>query len=301
MFSVIIVDYNSINKTIEYIKDLQLHCNHEKLDFIIVENGDEEIAKKKIGFPYKKKIIINNYKALYYESHCLKFTITFPNDNLGYAKGNNFGFYIEKKLFNNRYLLISNNDLAFNKSLDLRHVTEIFESNKEIGIIGPEIVGTDGIRQSPYVIEKPADRLIFYYWKSVLNFKNINDVDFTLRKGYCDYVSGSFVFIRAEAFNVIGGYDPRTFLYGEEIILSARMKEKKYMTYFTSELRIIHNHSQIVRSNLKTLSILKYGFQSSKYYYRKYNKVSKTLITIANINFLVFQFLYRVKHGIKGN
>lgn len=306
MFSVIIVDFNSIKRTIKYIKSLQSHCKEYKFSFIVVENGDENITKKEVAYLYKEKRFIEGYDVFLYKSYDLEFNIVFPKSNLGYAKGNNLGFKVERKLYNSDYLLVSNNDIVFSSLLDFNKIKEIFESNSKIGIIGPEVVGINGKRQSPYMIEKPIDRLILYYWKSMLNFKNINDMDFSINEGYCDYVAGSFVFIRSEAFEAVGGYDSETFLYGEEIILSTKMRIEGYETYFTNKFRVIHNHQFEAtnkvndQSRSSTISVLKYGFDSAKYYYRKYDKVSKLMICFANINFSAFQTLYYIAHKLKG-
>ena len=87
MVSMIIVDYKSMDKTIEYIKECV--WNIEGLNhFVIVDNGSE--------VPFKPRKITVEGKEVYVVSF---------GENGGYAKGNNLGAKTAKEIWNDDYYI----------------------------------------------------------------------------------------------------------------------------------------------------------------------------------------------------
>lgn len=299
MFSLITVDYNSIETTVKYIKDFNDSILNSKVNYIVVENGDK--ARTQYSISEQNWISISELRVdgntvFVYMKDKLIIYVIYALENLGYGRGNNLGATISKALFDDIYYLFSNNDIDIEGKLDLSIIDTIFKINSDVGIIGPSIMDLEGRAQSPFKYSSAIDRLIFYYWKSVLKIENIHNVDFMSREGTCDFVSGSFVFVRKEAFESILGYDENIFLYGEEIILSTRMKLSGFRTYYTDKISVIHNHSQIVKSYFSVLNMLELYNTSTYYYYKTYEKTSKFILLLAKVNFLIFKGLYLMKH-----
>jgi len=97
MVSMIIVDYKSMDKTIEYIKECV--WNIEGLDhFVIVDNASD------IPFGPRKTVVEG--KEVY---------IVASGENGGYAKGNNLGAKIAKSRSNDDYYNFSKNYLKLSK------------------------------------------------------------------------------------------------------------------------------------------------------------------------------------------
>lgn len=55
-----------------------------------------------------------------------------------------------------------------------------------------------------------------------------------------NYVQGSFMFINADKFNIVGGFDNNIFLYYEETDLSKRLEKNGGTSYLIPEAKYIH-------------------------------------------------------------
>ncbi len=103
--SVIIIDFNSAGKTLKYIKDFRKFsrlrlphfvivdnsCNPENLNILLEGNFREEVTDLNEGLYWDKTNQVVVYAA---------------KSNEGFAKGNNIGFHIAKKLYNDSIALL---------------------------------------------------------------------------------------------------------------------------------------------------------------------------------------------------
>ncbi|MDQ0974609.1 N-acetylglucosaminyl-diphospho-decaprenol L-rhamnosyltransferase [Neobacillus niacini] len=300
MYSLIIVDYNTVEKTIEYIRQCKQKLFHEDgIHTIIIENGDqanaEDLLKSEFG---KAKTYYSNsakISVLTFENNEIMFCRT--GKNLGYAKGNNLGVVLATEFYEDSYYILSNNDLIIEEKLDLVNITKLFDSMANCAVIGPKIISPQGQCQSPHKVKSAVSRLILYYWNMLLKIP-YSDVDYTNESKNCCWVTGCFMFIRANAFKNAGMFDENTFLYAEEIILSERLVKCGYTTYFLDDLTIIHDHGQTVKKAMSALKGIECSFESNLYYYEEYKKCSRIVLTLAKINFLLFKKIFLIRHRI---
>ena len=305
--SLIIIDYKSAAQTFACIEHFQKMCSTKRtVNYVIVDNTiNNEIKESSLYSDFYKEKNIQEYEGHnvsigYYKD--IEVAICFSNENLGYAKGNNLGFSIAEHLFGNEYVIFSNNDLVFEEGLDVDILLDSF-CNENISVVGPDITDLSGkIHQSPYqYMTFWQDTVINYYhmihgklapaWKT--------NVAYNGESGICDWLSGCFMVVKASDFSKIGGFDPGTFLYGEEIILSERLKNiGKYM-WFNNDVRIIHNHSTVVRKKYSEVERLRMNYKSSIYYYSKYKEIQKYKIFVSRVLFELFIPLYLIKLSIK--
>ena len=305
MLSVIIVDFRSIDRTIDYIRELETKiCVSSKIHVIIVDmysEMDSSVAKLVHRFGEKKTSLLGK-KIFQFSDDNADVVYVFGGGNLGYARGNNLGVRIGECLFNDDYLLISNNDIILQTPLNFSEIESIFISDGSIGVIGPQIVGKDGKPQSPCKYFSPLKGLIFRYWlyAGLSRFLGTDlDLDYSDENKFCYRVMGSFMFIRKKAFKEVCGFDENTFLYYEEPILSERMMRKGYKTYFHNGYTVMHNHGNTTKKIADKLILLKYEFSAGLHYYKRYRKSSPFIIVLAKINFAVFEIVFFLKKLIK--
>jgi GT2 family glycosyltransferase len=79
-----------------------------------------------------------------------------------------------------------------------------------------------------------------------------------------DWVSGSCVLVRREAFNEIGGFDERYFLYWEDADLCRRLRNAGWSIRFRPDARVVHVGARSSRT-VKPLAIR--AFHRSAYLY----------------------------------
>lgn len=317
LFSLILVDYNSLKETIEYVLSCKTGLGtYGASHIVIVENGNFVGTLEKLSKCFGEYEICsvadieqsiykfsNNFQEIYYCS---------SEANLGYAKGNNLGIHIAKSIWNDPYYIVSNNDLVFKEAIDLSIVDRIFRENTSIGVIGPSIVTPNGELQSPRRWQSAAQRLIFNYWLSAFGGifgketrkkiwdKYANDTIKEAPSGMFAWVSGCFMIIRAAAFHDAGMFDENTFLYAEEMILSKRMEAAGYRIYYCKELEVIHNHAQTTKKALAAFRMVEIDFYANLYFYKYYANTSGVILFCAEISFKLLKLCINIKNALRG-
>ena len=85
-----------------------------------------------------------------------------------------------------------------------------------------------------------------------------------------EVLSGACLFAGKDKFRAIDGYDPNTFLYNEENILYKRFSAIGLKSYVLTHYRLIHLGASSTKKS-PSLSIMKAGIDSGRYYVRMYS------------------------------
>lgn len=308
MYSLILVDFNTIDITTEYLARCRKALGVRGASHaIIVENGSNDGIPEKLESLYgtpKLCPVEGVEQAVYcYETADQKILYCHSGENMGYARGNNLGIRIAKAVFDDPYYIVSNNDLVFPKAVDLQLGDQIFRDHPEIGIIGPRITTPAGEFQSPNQFESAFRRLFAFYWKPLTRlwkklFCRKAAASGPAKSGPCDWVSGCFMLLRAEAMEKAGMFDGNTFLYAEELILSRRMTANNYCTWYCDELHVVHQHAQTTKKALSALRAKDINFQSIHYYYKTYTNTSGFVLLLARVNYWIHRSVFWCAHKL---
>lgn len=315
MYSLILVDYNSLEKTIEYAKLCLRHMGVEGAGHVvIVENGTPEdpLARmaQEFGTFQDKQVPGLEQTVHYFQSGAQEIYYCDSGSNLGYAKGNNLGAKIADHFWQDEFYIISNNDLVFEQDPDLTLVNQIFAGDPSIGVIGPGVITPAGERQSPRRWQSAFHRLIGNYWTYVLGVflgsrvsqymwdHYRNDTIQNANSGICAWVSGCFMFVRAKAFHQAGMFDEHTFLYGEEMILSKRLEAQGYHVFYCGEVNVVHKHAQTTKKAISSFRNTQIDFEANYYFYKTYQHTSPIMLWLARVSFVTFKALITLKHKI---
>lgn len=318
MISIIVVDYKSIEKTLQYLRNAyEGMLDSESLHGIIVDNNygstkGLEILQNTILTPIEKICIdksLTQIEGSYVDSVYMcefygrKLVYIHSLENLGYGKGNNLGAQIGSLLFSDKYYIFSNNDIRFLEKFSIAQLIKPFRTEKNIAVIGPKIIDRNGVQQNPRK-HKSAFEVLFIYYDSLLlpkklqNEKYSSDVDITHKSKVCSWVSGSFMAVDAMKFWECGGFDPHTFLYAEELILAKKMEEHQYCMYYLNKMTLVHEHGQTVNNTMSIIESIRTSFKALLYYYETYKKLSPLVSILARGHFQVFCMLFALKKGI---
>ncbi len=253
--AIITINYNSSRFTIDCVTNL-LEKTDPKLNLhvVIVDNNSTS----------------EDYAQLSALQGLDRVSIVRSKVNYGYAGGNMYGV----QFANAKYYFFLNNDcLLLNDCASI--LFNFCEQNPYIGLCSPQLYN-----------EEHQPTPCFDYFPDILSkFLGTGVFRITRRKYFhprkkipntpikVDVLSGSHLFIRAEAFNKAGGFDTTFFLYCEEEDIAARLHKLGYDTYLVPEAHNLHFGGG---STEKSLAIQKEFIISYLYFYRKHYGFIKT-------------------------
>ncbi|MFH1852489.1 MAG: glycosyltransferase [Candidatus Neomarinimicrobiota bacterium] len=153
------------------------------------------------------------------------------------------------------YFLILNPDTIIQEST-IAVLVDYLETNPTVGMIGPKILTADGSLQPACKRSFPSlgvalpkalglNRLFpRSQWANRYNLTYL-DPDQVHR---VDAISGSCMFIRADLFRTLDGFDERFFMFGEDLDLCYRVNEAGYEVHYVPATQIIHYQGESVKS-----------------------------------------------------
>ena len=220
------MDYSKITVVINTFKseDKIYNCLdsiNSNIKVIIIENSENVEFKKDI----EKK---------YSNSKCY-----LSGENLGYAKGNNFGL----KKVETKYAVILNPDALLEEET-VKNFLISAEKIKDFAIMGPA-------KQDEFQKE-----------------------DNNLDKGQVfqvDYLKGFAMFLNLEQFKQIGFFDDNFFIYLEEIDLCKRLRKANKKIYLDKNIIVNHlggsSHNQLINFEMELSR--NWHWMWSKFYFNK--------------------------------
>lgn len=272
---IVIVSYHNPEMTSKYIKD-EISKLTIPYTLVVVNNDSsreecQELAvKADLCFVETDSSLIPNSQKY----------IIHVEDNLGYAKGNNLGVQFLKKTGDFSHYLFTNDDISITDGNILYLLCS--KMNKgDIAAIGPRVLGLDGRDQNPHrEYISPQRQLGWKYLKILRRKKRKNDShqSYLQQGGPVYWVSGAFMLVDSEKFDSIDGFDPRTFLYFEEVILAERFLSHGWHMYYEPSVSVIHFEGGSTNSHSDTKKRIEK--ESQKIYFRYYKNISPLLLKI---------------------
>lgn len=239
--AIVILNYLNWHDTIECVESLrnQTNKNHK---IIIVDNHSENKSYDILSEKYKNT---NNI-------HILK-----TKQNLGYAKGNNYGILYSVDELNIYDIFVVNNDTKFTDK-NLIATLSAYNYKKNVGAIGPTIIGSDGLNQNPVNVDNNLFLILKSIFATSLNIFGLKKILKSVKKLYRssfnepeiktdskDFIlHGSAIFLTENYIKNVKGFYPDTFLYFEEYILDIIMKKMKLEMIYISDTYIYHKEDQ---------------------------------------------------------
>lgn len=171
-------------------------------------------------------------------------------ENLGFSKANNIGLKAAK----GKYLLLLNPDTLVSEDT-FEKMIEFFRNTPDAGLAGCKILNPDGTLQlacrrsfpGPWTSFSKVTGLSNLFPKSRL-FARYNLTYLDENKTYeVDAISGSFMMIKREVYEKIGGLDEQFFMYGEDLDWCYRIQKSGFKVYYVHSTQIIHYKGESTR------------------------------------------------------
>jgi len=251
--SIIIVNYNV--KAFLQNCLLSIKKATEKIDseIIVVDNASDDGSIELIKKNFEDVILVESPV------------------NLGFSKANNLGL----KISQGKYICLINPDTIVEENT-FEVMINFMENHPDVGLAGCKILNPDGTFQlacrrsfpTPWVAFTKIIGLSKLFPKSKL-FAKYNLTYLDENQSYeVDAVSGSFMFLRRDVYEKIGGLDETFFMYGEDLDYCYRVKQAGYKVYYVHSTQIIHFKGESTkRSNIDEL---KHFYDAMRLFVRKH-------------------------------
>ncbi|MCR5207722.1 MAG: glycosyltransferase family 2 protein [Eubacterium sp.] len=287
MLAIAIINYNKYDKTVECVESVLKTVKSEYRIYLLDNASQNE------SFDELAKLYSENGKIELIKSE----------ENLGYARGNNL--LLERAEADGcDYVLISNNDIIFNENA----VDLLLEKLKKSGcfITSPKIMGTDGRQQASVKAVRPSYREYILFSNYVLgNLVSKKKMREYMKKmtpkseSGVYWASGACFMADMKQFKEIGYFDPYTFLYFEEYIISEKALKKGLKLLYCPGASVIHFHGASTGGSANLFTRLE-NFRSESYMFSNYYIISNSrLRRIRRIRCLEVLFTFTKQKKIK--
>jgi GT2 family glycosyltransferase len=252
--SAILVSYNTASLLPDALGALRNAADNISLQTIIVDNASRDDSAALIRRDYADCELIANDK------------------NVGFGRANNQAL----PLIQGRYILLLNTD-AFVAPETLNKTVAYMDAHPECGALGVKLVGRDGVLQ-PSCRYFPTPLNIFL-WETGLHrlfpwVKLVDDMNWDHASARaCDWVPGCYFLIRSEVVAQLGLFDPRYFLYYEEVDLCVAVKKAGWQIHYFPDTTVVHIGGESAKSDSNITSagrqIEAIQIESELLYFRK--------------------------------
>ena len=223
--SVIIVSYNVRDLLESCLQSLYTALNGIPHEVFVVDNRSDDgtVDMVRQRFPEVSLIASEN--------------------NLGFAGGNNLALSRAR----GAHLLLLNPDTLVQEDT-VSTMLRFFGDNPDVGMAGCRIIKPDGSLElacrrsfpSPWVSFTKLSGLSTLFPRSPL-FARYNLTYLSEDESYeVDAISGSFMMLRTEVYETIGGLDESYFMYGEDLDYCYRTQKAGWKLAYVPETKIIH-------------------------------------------------------------
>lgn len=195
----------------------------------------------------------------------------FGQGNVGYGAAHNIA--IRKSIeCGATYHVVINPDIQFGEGV-IEELASYMDKNADVGQVMPRVVYPDGELQylckllpTPMDLigrrfvpfDKYVERRNYCFEMRVSGYNQTMDVPF---------LSGCFMFLRAEALSKVNGFSDRYFMYCEDVDLCRRIGMSGYKTVYYPSVEIVHAHK---KESFKSRKMLIAHIKSAVKYFNKW-------------------------------
>jgi GT2 family glycosyltransferase len=193
----------------------------------------------------------------------------FMDCNLGYGRAHNLA--LRAAAGRAQYSLVMNTDVVYSPDAVLA-LYSFMEQHPRAGLGAPRMLYPDGSLQ--YVCRMLPTPKNFFLRRFMPESRWARRADASYELRFWDhqspanlpYFQGSFLMLRTELCNRLGGFDERFFMYGEDIDLSRRIYEVAEARY-VPQAQVIHEYRRYSKRSWRGTWI---GIQNNARYFNKW-------------------------------
>jgi N-acetylglucosaminyl-diphospho-decaprenol L-rhamnosyltransferase len=278
----IIVNYNTRELLAQCIDALRHGARGLRLQVVIVDNASRDGSAELLRRDFGDCVLLLN------------------SDNVGFGRANNQALAIAR----GRYLLLLNTD-AFVAPDSVRQTMRYLDEHPACALLGARLVGRDGVLQ-PSCRYFPTPWNEFVARAGLQRFfprtRMIDDMSWDhASPRECDWVPGCYYLVRKSVVDQVGLFDPRFFLYYEEVDHCRAVKAAGWKVVYYPHATVVHIGGESAKSDAELTSagrqISALQIESGLLYHRKhYGRIglwSNVVLTMLADALLALKWLLR--------
>jgi GT2 family glycosyltransferase len=257
--SIVIVSYNTKDLTRECLQYVCREAEGIRTEILLVDNNSSDGSQQMVEAEFPQVKLIRS------------------DVNLGFGAANNLALEVVR----GRYVVLLNTD-AFLSPGSLAIARDHMAANPRAALGGARLVGRDlswqpSARMFPSVISDflvltglaakfPKSRLFGHFDRTWAD---------PLQPSQADWVPGAFSIIRSDVLRTVGFFDPRFFMYGEEVDLCRRIKTAGHQVWYWPDIVVVHIGGESSRhmkdGDQPGAQVVNWRMRSTLLYYRKHH------------------------------
>ncbi len=228
--SVIVVNYNTRHLLQEMMAALLHAAEGLSLQIIVIDNASRDGSVEYIRANWPQLELIAN------------------STNVGFGRANNQAL----PLLRGRNVLLLNTD-AFVAAESLQVALAQLERHADCGILGVRLTGRDGsVQPSCRYFPTPWNILLIRtgLYRIFPGTQLVDDATWNDHQAAeCDWVPGAFFMIRRAVIDQVGLFDPRYFLYFEEVDFCRTAKGAGWKVLYCPDTDVVHIGGESAKSD----------------------------------------------------
>ncbi len=234
--AIVIVNYNTRDLLDNCLQSIRRGSGDLEMEVVVVDNassdGSADMVRAKHGWVHHLLETDQNGGYAYANNRGLCY--------LGYASG-------EPSASLPRYALLLNPDTELPEGA-LATMMAFMDKHEDVGVAGPKLVRGDGSLDKACRRSFPSPLISFYHLSGLGKLfpksRRFGRYNMTYlspdTRTDVDAVVGAFMLIRSEALEQVGLLDESFFMYGEDLDLCYRIKQKSWRVVYNPEVTVLH-------------------------------------------------------------
>ena len=260
--SVIIINYNSGSFTIQCVKSIiDLTKEIKNFEIIIVDNNSKE----------------EDFICLEALQEIPQVKIIRSKINLGFSGGNMLG--VQHASYDASFYFFLNNDCVLINDV-ISTLAAFLLNNPSVGLVTGQMYSANMQRQSSFGHYPSIGAILLgHSFMRIFNTEMFRSNKTEYQQPVSiPYATGSAMFVKAEYFASIGGFDTNYFLFCEEEDICRCLQKRGWKIYLAPEAKFIHYGGA---STQRDLAVDKEFYISYLYFIRKhYGYLSRTVLKL---------------------
>jgi GT2 family glycosyltransferase len=221
---IVVVNWNTAGELGRCLESIAASERAPSIEVVVVDNGSSDGSRELVSREHPEVRLHE------------------PSENLGFGRAVNLG----ASGSHTEWLVAANADIEVGPTT-LADLAEVLASvPQDVGVVAPRLLGRDGRPQrSVFADPRLSDALaagvgLHRLSRRVRARLRLGASAAPDRAGDVDYAMGAFLAVRRQAFDRVGGFDDRQWMYAEDLDICWRLRRAGWRVRYEPGIDVVH-------------------------------------------------------------